>query len=486
MESLWNEKTESVWSKTEEFPAREPLPGDLTVKAAVIGAGMAGILTAYLLKKQGVNVIVLEAGQIAGGQTKNTTAKITSQHGMFYQKLIKNTGLQRARLYAEANESAIAAYENLINGENIECGFERLPSYLYTVFPGRKRELEQEAAAAASLGIRASFVQIPKLPFETAGAVCFENQAQFHPLKFLKALSEKVTIYEKTKVLRVKGHQLYTDRGTVTAEYIIFATHYPFPKIPGFYFARMHQERSYVLGLSGSKKLPSMFYSADDGGLSLRWDGDTLLLGGGAHRTGKARPGGEYQHLNLAAKTYYPGCEITAHWSAQDCMPHDEMPFIGTYSIFRPFWLVATGFKKWGMTSSMLAAMIIRDRICGFENPYEILFRPQRFCFRASAKNLLTDLKISATGLVKGAFHLPFKERQLRKGQAGIIRSGLHRVACYRDESGALHKISAKCPHLGCELTWNPAEKSWDCPCHGSRFDCDGNLIDNPSLKSAK
>ncbi|WP_347559675.1 FAD-dependent oxidoreductase [Clostridium sp. AM58-1XD] len=294
-------------------------------------------------------------------------------------------------------------------------------------------------------------------------------------------LSEKLTIYEKTKVLKVKKHVVYTNRGTITADHIIFTSHYPFINIPGFYFARQHQERSYVLGIFGTKKLPGMYYSIDQGGFSFRWIGQMLLLGGGSHRTGKSRTGSEYEMLAKAADKYYPGCEIRTRWSAQDCIPHDSLPFIGKYSNFRPYWYIATGFKKWGMTSSMLSAMIIKDQICGKKNPYESLFRPQRWFFRASIKAMLVDIGESIKGLAKGSFHLPFKAEQLPAGHGGIVRIGFRRYACYKDKSGTLHKISARCPHLGCELEWNPAENSWDCPCHGSRFDYDGNLIDNPA-----
>ena len=474
---------ESIWSRTTEIPPRRPLPGDVTADAAVIGAGMAGILTAFLLSRRGISVIVLEADRIAGGQTKNTTAKITSQHGLFYQKLIRTAGKDRARLYASANESAVEEFETLIREEQIHCHFKRLPSYLYSRDPARQADLEREARAASALGIRACFTGQTGLPFETVGAVRFENQAQFHPLEFIKALSDQVTVYEKTRVIRVKGHTVYTNRGTVTARHIVFATHYPFVNVPGFFFTRLHQDRSYCLGLSGTAPLDGMYYSVDKNGLSLRWNEDTLLLGGGSHRTGKNTAGGEYQRLKKAAKQYYPDSRIIARWSAQDCMPHDDIPFIGRYSVFRPYWYVATGFKKWGMTSSMLSAMIIRDLICGLESPYAKLFCPQRFHIRASLPSLLADLGESVVSLTKGAFHLPLRAVDLKEGHGGIIRIGLKRYACYKDEKGILHKTSARCPHLGCELKWNPAERTWDCPCHGSRFDYDGNLIDNPAQK---
>lgn len=483
MEHKFKEKNKSIWSMTTHLPPRDPLPGNLTVEAAVIGAGMAGILTAYLLQKQGVDVVVLEADQVASGQTKNTTAKITSQHGIIYHDLIKKLGKQKAAAYALANEAAVRAYGEIVAEEKIECDFERLPSYLYTTQPSMTAKLEQEAKAASALGIPAHFTQIHGLPFETVGAVCFEGQAQFHPLAFIKHLSQKVTVYEGTRVLKVKKHMIFTDRGTVNAGHVIFASHYPFLNLPGMFFARQHQDRSYVLCLDHPDKLDGMFYSVDKDGLSLRWIPGALLLGGSSHRTGKNTAGGEYQRLKKAAKQYYPDSRIIARWSAQDCMPHDDIPFIGRYSVFRPYWYVATGFKKWGMTSSMLSAMIIRDLICGLESPYAKLFCPQRFHIRASLPSLLADLGESMVSLTKGAFHLPLRAVDLKEGHGGIIRIGLKRYACYKDEKGILHKTSARCPHLGCELKWNPAERTWDCPCHGSRFDYDGNLIDNPAQK---
>lgn len=476
---------ESIWNKTIFLPPRQSLPGDMTVEAAVIGAGMTGILTAYFLQKAGIPVVVLEADRIAGGQTKNTTAKLTSQHDLIYRKLTRQVGTQKARLYARAQEAAILAYEDLIRREHISCHFDRLPSYLYTTSPNRADELKKEAAAAAALGISAHFTMETGLPFPTAGAIRFDRQAQFHPLEFIKSLAEPLTIYEHTRVLGVRKHRIVTDHGTVTAKHIIFACHYPFVNFPGFYFLRQHQERSYVLGLSGAGMLDGMYYSIDKTGLSLRWFEDLLLLGGGSHRTGKSGGGKEYDNLMKAAGHYYPDSTIQARWSAQDCMPHDGLPFIGRYSVFRPYWYVATGFQKWGMTNSMVAAMILRDQICGLENPYETVFRPQRCLLRASLKNFLVDMGENTRGILKGTFHLPWKAEGLTPGQGKILRIGWKRYACYKDETGVLHKAKARCPHLGCELVWNPAERSWDCPCHGSRFDWDGNLIDNPAQTPA-
>lgn len=469
---------ESIWSREVEIPKREPLNGDKEVFAVVIGAGMTGILAAYYLQQQGLEVIILEAGRIAGGQTKNTTAKITSQHGLCYAKLLKRLGDELAGIYVDANEGAIEEYERLIKKKEIKCHFERISSYIYST--ESEEQLKQEAIAAQRLGIKAEFVSETELPFKIKGAVCFRNQAQFHPLEFIREIAENLTIYEHTKVLSVKKDVVYTDRGKVRAEHIVFATHYPIMNVPGLYFARQHQERSYVIALSTHKSLKGMYRSIDEGGLSVRSEEGILLLGGGVHRTGKSEAKA-YQYLRAVAKKYFPEDKEITNWSAQDCMPHDEIPFIGRYSMFRKNWYVATGFQKWGMTSSMIAALLICDQICGRENPYEKLFKPQRLHLWAFSA-FVRDLGESIIGWGKGAFHLPVcTEKTLSPGEAGIVRKKWKKYACFRDEKGVLHKISAKCPHMGCELTWNACEVSWDCPCHGSRFDADGKLLDNPA-----
>lgn len=473
----------SIWSETVTIPEQKELLGSITADVAVIGAGMAGLLIAYLLKEQGVHVIVLEADRIAGGQTGHTTAKITSQHGLVYDSFIRKCGIEKARLYAGANETAIDAYQSIIEKNNILCDFQRLPSYLYST--KHTAPLEAEAEAALSLGLQAYITEHSELPFPIAGALCFKNQAQFHPLKFIRSISEELTVYENTKVISVKQHMIYTEKGTVRADNIVFATHYPIANIPGFYFIRQHQERSYVLALSDAAKMNGMYYGIDENALSFRNSGDILLLGGGGHRTGEHKNGGAYEMLRTEAKKFYPQSREVASWSAQDCMSHDRIPFIGRYSKLRPYWYVATGFKKWGMTGSMISAMVIRDLICGKENEYAGVFTPQRLFLRTSSKNLLKDIGKSTEGLVKGSFHLPFsKVDKIPNGHGGIVRKGIKRYGVYKEENGNIHQISVKCPHMGCELQWNPDELSWDCPCHGSRFDYDGHLLDNPSISN--
>lgn len=447
MKSLWREQTQKIGAKS---GGKERADEEAHWDVIVIGAGMAGLLTAYYLKQKKRRVLVLETDEIASGQTERTTAKITSQHDLKYRKLIQKIGAKRARLYAMANEEAIREYERLIRELKIECEFQWLSSYLYTQQDGKI--LWEEAQAAASLGIDAVFTKEADLPFAVTGMVEFRNQAQFSPLKFIKQIAAELEIWEHTKVMKIAGNRVITQDKVLSADKIVVATHYPIRNVPGFYFLRQHQERSYVLALSGCSKIEGMYKGIDKDGISLRQAGEYLLFGGGAHRTGKNKVGGVYAYLEKKAREYYPDCRVEAKWSAQDCMPHDGVPFIGKYSIFTPNLYVATGFQKWGMTSSMVAAMILREELCGEESLYSKVFSPQRIYFRAGFGKFLVDVGESIVGLSKGIFH----------------------------------RKAPRCPHMGCELVWNSDEHSWDCPCHGSRFEENGRLRDNPAKKNIK
>ncbi len=472
---------ESIWSQLCPIRERASLQQDINCEIAVIGAGMAGILIAYELQKSGHQVVVLEANRIAGGQTRNTTAKITSQHGMIYHKLMETLGETTARQYALANEAAIQEYRTLIASEGIDCDLEERSAYVYGT---DEKQLRAEAEAAAGLGLPAAFVSELSLPVPTAGAVRFGHQAQFHPLKFLSALSDGLAIFEHTPVRTVKDNRLATDHGTVQAEHIIFACHYPFVNFPGMYFARMHQERSYVLALKHAMQVDGMFVGAEAGGYSFRNYGDLLLLGGMNHRTGENAAGGRYARLRQKANAWFPHCEEVACWSAQDCMPLDSVPYIGQYASRQPNWYVATGFQKWGMTSSMVSAMLLRDQIDGKENPYASAFDPRRFD-TAALPSLANEGGHAAKGLFKRFFQIPAEQAaRIPAGHGGVVQQDGKKLGVYKDEQGTLYPVDIRCPHLGCQLEWNPDEKSWDCPCHGSRFDKFGHLISGPAQQS--
>lgn len=444
---------ESIWKQQIALPQRNILQEDIHIKNVVIGAGMAGILTAYLLQEQGQEVVVLEANTVASGQTGHTTAKITSQHNLIYAYLIEKFGEEKALQYGRANEKAIQEYERIIQKEKIACHFRRCSAYLYTEQEEKTAEMENEVQAARLCGIEADFTKETELPFPVAGAVRFHNQAQFHPLEFVKKISEKLTIYEHSRVVRLEDHCVYTEQGMVEAEHVIFACHYPWILTPGYYFLRMHQERSYVLALETEKSMGGMYLGVDTEGCSFRGIEENgkhmLLLGGGSHRTGENIEGGKYEMLRKRAKLWYPGSKEQEHWSAQDCMPLDKIPYIGYFSSDIPNWYVATGFGKWGMSSSMVAAEIIRDMILGLENENEEVFAPQRFPVTAMSGNLAENTAKAVKGLSKQLF--------------------------------TTEGVPSKCSHMGCRLEKNADEGTWECPCHGSGFTAEGKLLRGPA-----
>ena len=425
---------DSIWKQTAELPRFAPLEGDLKTDVLVIGGGMAGLLCAYWLDRAGVDYALVEAGRLCGGVTGNTTAKLTFQHGLIYARLLREFGLGRARLYLEANRAALGQYRELCREAG--CDFQERDAYVYALTDRRK--LDRELEALERLGFPAEFSRTPALPMPTAGAVKFTKQAQFHPLKFAAAIAKGLRIFEGTKVLELAPGRAVTNRGTVTAENIVAATHFPLLNKHGAYFLKLYQARSYVLALENVPEVGGMYVDEGEKGLSFRDYKGFLLLGGGGHRTGKK--GGGWRELEDFAKRRYPQAGIAARWAAQDCMTLDGVPYVGRYSRGTKGLYVATGFNKWGMTSSMAAARLLADLVQGKENPWAELFSPSR--------------------------------RVLRPQLA---------ANAWESTMGLLTPTVPRCPHMGCALKYNPQEHSWDCPCHGSRFGEDGELLDNPA-----
>ena len=429
----------SLWENTAEKPDFKVLDGDKKTDVLIIGGGMAGVLCAFEMKNRGVDYILLEAEKIGMGITRNTTAKITSQHGLIYDKLITKFGVEKAKKYLETGEWAVKRYKELCT--QIDCDFEEKTSFVYSLKD--KSVIEKEIRALEKLGFNTIFKEQTPLPLKIAGAVGFRNQAQFNPLKFLYSISKGLNIYENTRVKELAGNTAYTDRGKIIAEKIIVATHFPFLNKHGSFFIKMYQHRSYVLGLKNAENLDGMYVDENLKGLSFRNYGDLLLLGGGSHRTGKQ--GGSYNELRREALKYYPKSEEEYHFATQDCMTLDGIPYIGQYSKSTQNLYTATGFNKWGMTSSMVAATLLADLITDKENHYGEVFSPSR--------NIFTP---------------------------GLLVNGFEAV------SGMIMPTTRRCPHLGCGLKWNKQERSFDCPCHGSRFSEEGKLIDNPATGDLK
>ena len=425
---------DSIWTQTARLPRFEPLRADLKTDVLVVGGGMAGLLCAYQLSQAGADCALVEADRLCGGATKNTTAKLTSQHGLIYRKLIRRLGTERARLYLQANQAALERYRGLCR--NIDCDFEEKDALVYS--RSGRRALDGELEALNRLGFHADIVEQLPLPFSTAGAVRFPRQAQFHPLKFAAAIAKDLHIFERTKVLELAPGRALTTGGTISARSIAVATHFPILNKHGGYFMKLYQDRSYVLALKNAPNVDGMYIDADKKGLSFRNCGDLLLLGGGGGRTGK-RNGG-WRELEEQARRYYPQAETTARWAAQDCMTLDGAPYIGRYSKGASGLYVTTGFNKWGMTASMAAATLLADLILGQDNPWVRAFDPSRNALRP-------QLALNALEAVVSL----------------------------------LTPTAPRCPHMGCALKYNPQERSWDCPCHGSRFGEDGRLIDNPA-----
>ena len=429
----------SIWSKTVELSPFPTLQKDTKTDVLIVGGGMAGVLCAYYLKKAGVDCMLVEENTPGSGITQNTTAKISAQHGLIYHKLLKKYGEGNTRLYLQANLEAVQEYGRLC--AQMDCDFTRQENCVYATEGPDK--LVQEFTALKQLNYGAVFRKKLPIPVDTYGGIFFLDQAQFHPLKFLAELSRDLPIYEHTPVLELAPHQAGTPGGNIQAKQIIVATHFPMLNKHGSYFLKLYQHRSYCIALENVQPVSGMYVDEHGSGLSFRRYGDMLILGGGGHRTGKQ--GGAWQELEEFAHRHYPGSRVKYRWAAQDCMSLDGMPYIGRYSARTEGLYTATGFNKWGMTGSMVAARLLADLIIGKTNPYEELFSPSR----------------------------------------SILHPQLARNAMEATVN-LLTPTKKRCPHLGCALKWNPQEHSWDCPCHGSRFAQDGKRLDGPATDDLK
>ncbi len=430
----------SLWLNNADFKKFPCLNGEHSTDVLIIGGGLCGILCANELKKLGVDYMLVERDRIFRKTSGNTTAKITSQHNLIYSQLTKKFGSETAEKYYHINEKAVSAYSELC--KNIDCDFSVRDNYIYSLTSIKK--LSDEMNALQAIKASASFTDsLPTLPFDVLGAIRFPHQAQFNPVAFSKALADELNIFENSPILSFDGKYYCGENFKVKAEKVIVTTHFPLFNKHGAFSLKLYQHRSYVIALRNAGNVNGMYLDENSNGLSFRNQGDYLLLGGGSHRTGKNTGG--YKQLRETAKSFYKNSTEAFHWAAQDCMTLDGLPYIGQYSKRTPDLFVATGFNKWGMTLSMVSAIILKDLIFGKESDYSSIFSPSRSVFHPQ---LMANAFESTVGLLT-----PTKPR---------------------------------CPHLGCALKWNKQEHSWDCSCHGSRFAENGALLDNPANADLK
>jgi glycine/D-amino acid oxidase-like deaminating enzyme/nitrite reductase/ring-hydroxylating ferredoxin subunit len=488
----------SFWIETgPPQPAFGQLDEDVTADVAVIGGGIVGITTALLLQEQGTRVVLLDAGRLACAVTGHTTAKVSSQHGMIYARLRSRFGADAARTYGRANEAALDWIAARVERDGIDCDLRRRPSYAYLTPGSARSKAEREAEAASEAGLPASIAETTPLPFAVEAAVRFDDQAEFHVRKYLLALVDALAgagcrIYERSRAADVDGGArcvVKTPGGRVTADRVVVATHYPFLD-RSLAFARVHPQRSYAILCRIAGRPPEgLFISAESPTRSIRGvpadGGELLLVGGEGHRPGT---GGDterrYGTLEAFARAHWDVRSVEYRWSAQDNTTIDGLPYVGRLTPFSDRVLMATGFAKWGMTGGTAAAMILADELLGRENPWARLFDPSRVTPRASAYRLVRENAEAAVRFAGDRIARPGRRSidELQPGEGDIVRHDGEKVAAYRDEDGVVTAVSTTCTHLGCQVSWNRAERSWDCPCHGSRFAPDGEVLQGPAV----
>ncbi|SEO65792.1 Glycine/D-amino acid oxidase [Amphibacillus marinus] len=495
--------TRSYWLDNQAIESFHSLSEDIQVDICIVGGGITGITTAYALAQAGKRVAVLEADRLLSGTTGHTTAKITAQHDLIYDELIQHFGSKQARAYYQANQLAIQLIEERVNKHQIACQFEKQDAYLYAITEQYGTKLVNEANAYQRLGINGGLVKTLPINLTFTKALVMKEQAQFNPISYLNQLVKEANangtlFYERTTAVNVEktAESLIVEtlnQAKVSAKHVIACSHFPFYEGAGLYSTRLYAERSYLIACKVKEPYPGgMYLGVDQPGRSIRsvknGDETVVLIGGEQHKTGQGGPTCQhFAKLETFGETVFDLAEVTHKWSAQDLTTLDKIPYIGPITADQPQLLIATGFRKWGMTTATLAAELLRDYVMDRSNPFHKLFAPSRFQADPSLKQFLIQNANVAKHLIKGKFEHPTTDIDaLAKGEGAVVTVDGERKGAYRDHADQVHLVDTTCTHVGCEVNWNEAEESWDCPCHGSRFSYTGEVIEGPAEKPLK
>ncbi|TSB45018.1 FAD-dependent oxidoreductase [Bacillus sp. P16(2019)] len=482
------------------MPEYTSLTENIEVDTAIIGGGLTGLTTAFLLTQAGEKVAVLEANQIGLGTTGHTTAKITAQHDLIYDELINHIGVSLTKLYYKANQEAVSFIKELVETHQIDCDFQSEEAYLYANTEQGLNKLNKERKAYETLGIPHKWVESLPISVPAKAGLLMEHQAQFHPLKYLAFLASSIKnqggmIYEDTVAMDInhdaKPKVITKSGATVTASTIVAASHFPFVDKGGLYFSRLKADRSYVIAAEISEPWPGgMYLSVDQTSRSLRsvtnGDTTTVLLGGESHKAGQGGDDTDYYYKTLKeyGEKHFTSFKVISNWSAQDLISLDHVPYIGRLSPVHTDLFVATGYRKWGMTGGTVAGQILANLILHGSDPYEHVFAPSRLNADPSIRNFLKENGNVAVELFRGKIKPDDQSIQsLEAGEAAAVHYKGKKAGAYRDPEGTLFVVDTTCTHIGCEVGWNKGDQTWDCPCHGSRFSYKGEVLEGPAKK---
>lgn len=481
----------SIWSRN-GIKSFDEQSGNVQCRILIVGGGLCGLLCALELIENGVggsDIVLIDSYRVFSGTSQHTTGKLTSQHGLIYNKIDRAFGIEYARQYANANENAIDRAFAIAKQLNIPDAIQSSNAFVYAQNEFERKKLEKECAIASKCGINCDVVSTTELPFKITGALKFKNQAAIMPEIFANSIVDYITekgctIYENTTALAIKKNVVTTDKGKIFAEKTVISTRFPFVDKRGLYFFKLYQQRSYLLALDGAQRLRDYYIGANENALTFRQVGSKLILGGSSSRSGDRNSSHFYELIGKAAELFRD-CEVTEKWSAEDCMTHDHIPYIGiNHSI--PDTYIATGFNKWGISSSFAAAEVITDLILHGFSEYSSVFSPKRDLLRGGKKSLFANAAEISADYLKSVDVPKTEIKDIKKGCGCIASDGKKKVGAYRDENGAFHLIAPYCTHMKCQLRWNKEEHCWDCPCHGSRFSISGKVISGPAMKSVE